>query len=63
MKRNIIAGLDIGTSVIRIAVTEQKKGEGRPRLLLLHKSPSIGIKNGYVINFEDSGGRIKPRQG
>lgn len=54
MARNIIAGIDVGTSIIRIIITEQRKGEPTPRILSFHQCPSSGIKHGYVIDYNEA---------
>lgn len=59
MARNIIAGIDVGTSIIRIIITEQRKGESTPRILSFHQSPSSGIKHGYVIDYNEAVTSIK----
>lgn len=59
MARNIIAGIDIGTSIIRIVITKQKNGETTPQILSFHQCPSVGIKHGYIINFNEAVSSIK----
>jgi len=51
--RNIITGLDIGTSWIRVAVCEWKNGEATPHILALVKRSSQGLRRGYIINIEE----------
>lgn len=51
--RNIVTGLDIGTSWIRIAVCEWKNGETNPNILALVKKSSRGLRRGYIINLEE----------
>lgn len=51
--RNIITGLDIGTSWIRVAVCEWKNGESTPHILALIKKNSRGLRRGYIINMEE----------
>jgi len=59
MARNIIAGIDVGTSIIRIIITEQKKGDLSPRVLSSHQCPSTGIKHGYIIDHSEAVASIK----
>ncbi|MCR4343035.1 MAG: cell division protein FtsA [Patescibacteria group bacterium] len=59
MARNIIAGLDVGTSIIRIIITEQRKGEPSPRILSFHQCPSAGIKHGYITDYNEAVVSIK----
>lgn len=51
--RNIVTGLDIGTSWIRVAVCEWKNGETNPHILALVKKSSRGLRRGYIINIEE----------
>lgn len=50
--RNIVTGLDIGTSWIRIAVCEWRR-DGAPRVLALIKKNSRGLRRGYIINQDE----------
>ncbi|MEK7535811.1 MAG: cell division protein FtsA [Patescibacteria group bacterium] len=50
MASNIITGIDIGSSHIRIAVCEYSQREGTFVIRSLTKAPSDGLKNGYVVN-------------
>jgi cell division protein FtsA len=59
MARNIEVGLDVGTSGIKIVVTELRKGDYCPRILATGECLSLGIKNGYVVNLEDTISSIK----
>ena len=54
MARNIITGIDIGSSAIRIVVAEQKKGSGNIHILSVSQKDSRGIKRGYVVNFDEA---------
>ncbi len=59
MSRNIIAGIDIGTSIIRIVIAKQKKDGTTPQILSFHQCHSAGIKHGYIINFNETVASIK----
>lgn len=48
--RNIIASLDVGSSLIKLVVGEINRGKFN--VLLALNTPSQGVKNGYVINQE-----------
>lgn len=50
-KRDLIVGLDIGTSKI-VAIVGEVDGEGRLSILGLGMQESTGIKRGMVINIE-----------
>lgn len=51
--KNIVTGLDIGTSWIRIAICEWKNGEASPHILALIKKNSRGLRRGYIINMDE----------
>lgn len=53
MARNIITGIDAGSSTIRIIVAEQKK-DGALNILGISQRQSEGIRKGYVINLDDA---------
>lgn len=52
--RNIVTGLDIGTSAIRVVVAEWKRGSQTPQVLALVKKNSKGLRRGYVVNAEEA---------
>ena len=54
MGKNIIAGIDVGTSAIKITVAEQKKGSHNLNVLGAAQKPSSGIRRGYVTNFNEA---------
>ncbi len=54
MGKHIIAGLDIGTSAIRLAVVEIERGKKSPRVVALIKRPARGLRRGYVVNQEEA---------
>lgn len=53
MARNIITGLDIGSSSIRAIVVEQKK-DGTLHILAAAQKESSGVKRGYINNLDDA---------
>lgn len=53
MARNIITGIDAGTSTLRIIVIEQKK-DGSFFVLGAGQKKSEGIKRGYIVNMDDA---------
>jgi len=59
MARNIVTGLDIGTSSVRAIVCELRPGENAPQILALVKKSSRGLRRGYIINFEEVTETIK----
>ncbi len=54
MARNIITGIDVGTSSVRVAVCEQVKGEEAPHVLAMVSKKSRGLRHGYIINFDET---------
>jgi len=54
MARNIVTGLDIGTSWIKVAVCEFKENQLTPEILALVKRSTRGLRRGYVINFDEA---------
>lgn len=53
MARNIITGLDIGSSSVRAIVVEQKK-DGVFHILAAAQKESSGVKRGYINNLDDA---------
>jgi len=51
-KPHIIAGLDIGTSNIKMLIAAKKKGEPNFKVLCQAQEPSFGIRRGVVIDIE-----------
>ena len=49
---NLIAGLDIGTSNIKILVAAQKNGDPNLEVVYQDKEPALGVRKGVVINAE-----------
>lgn len=56
---NIIAGLDIGTAWIRLAVCEIKANDSVPQIITLVKKPTRGLRRGYVISIDEITETIK----
>jgi len=54
MPRTIIAGLDIGTSAIRLVVLEGGQETKTPRILAQVRKESHGLRRGYITNFEET---------
>ena len=51
-KTNLITGLDIGTSGIKILVVGQKQGASDLEVLYQAKEPSFGVRKGVVVDVE-----------
>lgn len=59
MKRKIVTGIDIGTSIIRIVVSEYLRGENVPRILSLTSKKSRGLRHGYIVDINEAKKSIK----
>lgn len=53
MARNIITGIEAGSSNIRIMVAEQKK-DGVINILGVSQKQSEGIRKGFITNIDDA---------
>ncbi len=53
MSRNIITGIDAGSSFIRMIAAEQKK-DGSLHILAASQKPSEGVKRGFVTDIDDA---------
>jgi len=54
LKDNIITGLDIGSSAIRVVVGERSKNDSKIRIIGAVEGPSQGISKGLVVSAEDA---------
>ena len=54
MKDNLITGLDIGSTAIRMVVGEKPKNEPKIRIIGAVEGPSKGISKGVVVDVEDA---------
>ena len=54
MKDNLITGLDIGSTAIRMVVGEKPKNEPKIRIIGAVEGPSKGISKGAVVDVEDT---------
>ncbi|MBU2109409.1 cell division protein FtsA [Patescibacteria group bacterium] len=58
MARNIITGIDAGTSAIKVVVAELKD-DRHLHILSASQRNSSGIRRGYITNFEDAAESIR----
>ena len=58
-KDNIIIGLDIGTSNIRVVVASLRDKEEKPKIIGIGEVPSSGIRKGVIIDIEEVVENIK----
>ena len=59
MNNSTIAGLDIGSSAIRLVVVETARDAKAPRVLAQVKKESRGLRRGYIINFDETLGNLR----
>ncbi len=59
MKKNITTGIDVGTSSVRVVVSEHIRGEEMPRVLAMVYKRSHGVRHGYITNMEEATKTIK----
>ena len=59
MRKNIVAGIDIGTNSIRVVITELSPETGAPRIIGTGVCESRGVRNGYVVNPAETTRNIK----
>lgn len=51
MIRNISVGIDVGSATIRVVVGEFLKGEKNPKVIGAGEAPALGMRHGYVVDF------------
>ena len=54
----MIVGLDIGTSVIKVAVGEVDE-DGKLQIIATSSRKSAGLRNGVIVNIEDAKDAIR----
>src|SRR3989344_1595202 len=59
MGGQIITGIDVGSSNIRVAVCEHSLRDGTFSVKALIKVPSEGLKNGYIVNADNTSNSIR----
>ena len=52
MASNLLLGLDIGTSWVKVVLAENKGG--RPALRLIFKQPSLGLRRGAIVDLGEA---------
>ena len=55
----VVVGLDIGTSVIRVAIGEVDSETGAISIAGTASVKSAGLRNGVIVNIEDAKDKIK----
>ncbi|MBU1178844.1 cell division protein FtsA [Patescibacteria group bacterium] len=59
MTREIIMGIDVGTSSVKTIIAEKNKSDAAPYILGAGISPSHGLRKGVIINTQDVAIAIK----
>lgn len=54
MRKNTIAGIDIGTFSIKVVITQTEQNGAPPHIIGTGVAPSRGLRNGYIINKQDT---------
>ncbi len=53
-KEQIIVGLDVGTSMIRVVVGKAGEGDQGPSIIGVGESPAHGIRRGVIVDVEEA---------
>lgn len=53
-KEQIVVGLDVGTSTIRVVVGKLGTAEGGPSIVGVGEAPSLGIRKGVIVDVEEA---------
>lgn len=59
MAKEVVMGIDVGTSAVKTVVAEKRNGDFLPYILATGKAPSHGMIKGFIINHEDVSVSIK----
>jgi len=59
MGRNIFTGIDIGTSNIRVVVSEYVKENKMPKIIGTGTTESRGLRHGYIVNINEAAESIR----
>lgn len=54
MRRNIVAGIDVGTNVTRVVIVELSQETGAPHVIGMGSAESRGLRSGYVTNMAEA---------
>jgi cell division protein FtsA len=53
-KKDIICGIDVGSSSVRSVITQIVSSEEKPRIIGVGVSPSIGVRKGVIVDLEET---------
>ncbi len=59
MAREVVIGIDAGTSAVKTVILEKKKGDNLPSVIGTGISPSYGLRKGIIINPPEAAASIK----
>ncbi|HRY82293.1 MAG TPA: cell division protein FtsA [Candidatus Moranbacteria bacterium] len=53
-RKNIICGIDVGSSSIRTVIAQTISPEEKPRIIGVGTAPSLGVRKGVIVNIEET---------
>jgi cell division protein FtsA len=53
-RKNIICGIDVGSSNIRTVIAQLISAEEKPRIIGVGVAPSLGVRKGAIVNIEET---------
>ena len=59
MRQNVVTGIDVGTSNVRVVVAIGTQDDASPRVIAAITRESHGLRHGYIINIEEAAESIK----
>ncbi len=59
MRQNVVTGIDVGTSNVRVVVAIGTQDDASPRIIAAVTRESHGLRHGYIVNIEEAAESIK----
>ncbi|MFA6006274.1 MAG: cell division protein FtsA [Candidatus Paceibacterota bacterium] len=59
MRQNVVTGIDVGTSAVRVVVAIGAQDDVNPRVIAAVSRESHGLRHGYIVNIEEATESIK----
>lgn len=59
MRQNVVTGIDVGTSNVRVVVAIGTADDASPRVIAAVTRESHGLRHGYIVNIEEAAESIK----
>ena len=53
-RKNIICGIDVGSSNVRTVIAQLISSEEKPRIIGVGVAPSLGVRKGVIVNIEET---------